>query len=327
MKILVIGGAGYIGSHVLKLLNTTDYKIEVLDNLSAGFEENVQGFKLHLCDLSNVEKVYEILKHNKFDSIMHFAGSINVSESYINPKKYYDNNVINTINLLNCMVDLKIKNFIFSSSAAVYGENIQNTPIREDFPISPVNPYGNTKAIVERALEDYDKSYNLKYVSLRYFNACGAHLDGTIGERHEPETHIIPIILQVASGRRDKIEIYGKDYKTKDGTCIRDYIHVMDLAEAHLKSLERLMLTGKSEIFNVGNSQGYSISEIIKTIEEITKKNIKLEFKPRRSGDPATLIANNEKIKSNLNWKPNYSDLKTIIKTAWQWEKTLANTI
>ena len=327
MKILVIGGAGYIGSHVLKLLNTTDYKIEVLDNLSAGFEENVQGFKLHLCDLSNVEKVYEILKHNKFDSIMHFAGSINVSESYINPKKYYDNNVINTINLLNCMVDLKIKNFIFSSSAAVYGENIQNTPIREDFPISPVNPYGNTKAIVERALEDYDKSYNLKYVSLRYFNACGAHLDGTIGERHEPETHIIPIILQVASGRRDKIEIYGKDYKTKDGTCIRDYIHVMDLAEAHLKSLERLMLTGKSEIFNVGNSQGYSISEIIKTIEEITKKNIKLEFKPRRFGDPATLIANNEKIKSNLNWKPNYSDLKTIIKTAWQWEKTLANTI
>ena len=327
MKILVIGGAGYIGSHVLKILKTTDYKIEVLDNLSAGFEENVQGFKLHLCDLSNVEKVYEILNHNKFDSIMHFAGSINVSESYINPKKYYDNNVINTINLLNCMVDLKIKNFIFSSSAAVYGENIQNTPIREDFPINPVNPYGNTKAIVERVLEDYNKSYNLKYVSLRYFNACGAHLDGTIGERHEPETHIIPIILQVASGRRDKIEIYGKDYKTKDGTCIRDYIHVMDLAEAHLKSLERLMLTGKSEIFNVGNSQGYSISEIIKTIEEITKKNIKLEFKPRRFGDPATLIANNEKIKSNLNWKPNYSDLKTIIKTAWQWEKTLANTI
>lgn len=327
MKILVIGGAGYIGSHVLKLLKTTNYKIEVLDNLSAGLKENVQGLKLHLCDLSNVEKVYRILDHNKFDSIMHFAGSINVSESYNNPKKYYDNNVVNTINLLNCMVDLKIKNFIFSSSAAVYGDNSKNKPIKEDFPIRPVNPYGNTKAIVERILEDYDKSYDLKYVTLRYFNACGAHLDGTIGEKHEPETHIIPIILQVASGRRDKIEIYGKDYETKDGTCIRDYIHVMDLAEAHLKALEKLVLTRKSKVFNVGNSRGYSISEIIKTIEEITKKNIKLEFKPRRSGDPATLIANNEKIKLNLNWKPNYSDLNTIIKTAWQWEKTLANSI
>lgn len=327
MKILVIGGAGYIGSHVLKLLKTTNHNIEILDNISTGFKENTQGLKLHLCDLSNINKLYEILSLNKFDTIMHFAGSINVSESFVNPKKYYENNLINTINLLNCMVDLNINNFIFSSSAAVYGNMNKNKPIKENFAIKPINPYGKTKAIVEKILEDYEKSYNLKYISLRYFNACGAHLDGTIGEMHEPETHIIPIILQVASGRRDKLEVYGNDYDTKDGTCIRDYIHVMDLADAHLKALEKLILTKKSEVFNIGNNQGFSINDIIEAVQEITKKNIKIEFKPRRIGDPATLIANNEKIKLSLNWKPNYSDLNTIIETAWQWEKTLANKI
>ncbi len=327
MKILVIGGAGYIGSHIVKLLKTTNHKIEILDNISTGYKENTQGLKLHLCDLSNTSKLHDILALNKFDSIMHFAGSINVSESFVNPRKYYENNLINTINLLNCMVDLNIENIIFSSSAAVYGNIDGNKPIKENFPVKPINPYGNTKAIVEKILEDYDKTYNLKYVSLRYFNACGAHLDGTIGEMHNPETHIIPIILQVASGRRDKLEIYGNDYDTKDGTCIRDFIHVMDLADAHLKALEKLTFTKKSEVFNVGNNQGYSINDIIKSVKEVTKKNIKMELKPRRLGDPAILIADNEKIKLNLNWKPKYSDLNTIIETAWQWEKTLANKI
>ena len=229
MKILVVGGAGYIGSHMLKRFQDTDYEIEILDNLSTGFELNSQNYKLHNCDLSNKDHVYKILKENKYEVVMHFASSINVGESYINPKKYYENNVINTLNLLNCMLELKILNFIFSSTAAVYGEP-QNIPITEDEKISPVNPYGNTKAVIEKVLKDYDKAYGFKYISLRYFNACGAHIDGSIGERHKPETHLIPLILQTASGRRENFTIYGDDYDTKDGTCIRDYIHVMDIA-------------------------------------------------------------------------------------------------
>ena len=235
MKILVVGGAGYIGSHMIKRFQDTDYQIEVLDNLSTGFEVNTQNYKLHVCDLSNKDQVHQILKDNNYESIMHFASFINVGESYIYPKKYYDNNVINTLNLLDCMVDLKISNFIFSSTAAVYGEP-SSTPIKEDQNIAPVNPYGNTKAIVEKILKDYDEAYGLKYISLRYFNACGAHIDGTIGERHDPETHLIPLILQSASGRRKDLKVYGDDYDTKDGTCVRDYIHVMDLANAHLSS-------------------------------------------------------------------------------------------
>ena len=323
MKILVVGGAGYIGSHMIKRFQDTDYQIEVLDNLSTGFEVNTQNYKLHVCDLSNKDQVHQILKDNNYESIMHFASFINVGESYIYPKKYYDNNVINTLNLLDCMVDLKISNFIFSSTAAVYGEP-SSTPIKEDQNIAPVNPYGNTKAIVEKILKDYDEAYGLKYISLRYFNACGAHIDGTIGERHDPETHLIPLILQSASGRRKDLKVYGDDYDTKDGTCVRDYIHVMDLADAHLSSLEKLIKNQKSDIYNIGNNQGFSVKEIISMAEKVTQSKIPYEITSRRKGDPSELIADNKKISENLNWSANYSDLQTILETAWEWEKRLS---
>ena len=323
MKILVVGGAGYIGSHMIKRFQDTDHQIEVLDNLSTGFEVNTQNYKLHVCDLSNKDQVHQILKDNNYESIMHFASFINVGESYIYPKKYYDNNVINTLNLLDCMVDLKISNFIFSSTAAVYGEP-SLTPIKEDQNIAPVNPYGNTKAIVEKILKDYDQAYGLKYISLRYFNACGAHIDGTIGERHDPETHLIPLILQSASGRRKEFKVYGDDYDTKDGTCVRDYIHVMDLAEAHLLSLEKLIKNQKSDIFNIGNNKGFSVKEIIRMAERVTQSKIPYEITSRRKGDPSELIADNKKISEKLNWSANYSDLKTILETAWEWEKLLS---
>jgi UDP-glucose 4-epimerase len=321
MKILVVGGAGYIGSHMLKRLQNTNHEVEVLDNLSTGFETNTLGFPFHKCDLADKDHVYTILQ-NKYDLVMHFASYINVGESYINPQKYYENNVQNTLNLLSCMIDLKILNFIFSSTAAVYGEP-ESVPISEDQKINPVNPYGQTKAIVENILKDYDKAYGLKFMSLRYFNACGAHPDGTIGERHDPETHLIPLILQAASGRKDKVKVYGDDYPTKDGTCIRDYIHVMDLAEAHLLALEDLYQNQSSEIYNIGNNQGFSVSEIVNAAKEITQKKINIEISDRRKGDPGQLIADNNKIIKNLKWSAQYSDLKTIISSAWQWEQKL----
>ena len=324
MKILVVGGAGYIGSHMIKRFQNTDHQIEVLDNLSTGFKENSQNYKFHMCDLSNKEQVHKILKENKYEMVMHFASSINVGESYDHPMKYYENNVTNTLNLLECMIDLKILNFIFSSTAAVYGEP-ESIPIKEEQKLSPINPYGKTKSVVEGILSDYDKSYGLKYISLRYFNACGAHIDGTIGERHNPETHLIPLILQTASGRRNNFKIYGDDYKTKDGTCIRDYIHVMDIAEAHLLSLEKLIQTQSSDIYNIGNKQGYSVREIIDMVEKVTQIKISYEISEKRKGDPAELIADNSKISEKLNWKAKYSDLNTIINTAWEWERKLSN--
>ena len=324
MKILVVGGAGYIGSHMIKRFQNTDHQIEVLDNLSTGFKENSQNYKLHICDLSNKEQVHKILKENKYEMVMHFASSINVGESYDHPMKYYENNVINTLNLLECMIDLKILNFIFSSTAAVYGEP-ESIPIKEEQNLSPINPYGKTKSVVENILSDYDKSYGLKYISLRYFNACGAHIDGTIGERHNPETHLIPLILQTASGRRNNFKIYGDDYKTKDGTCVRDYIHVMDIAEAHLLSLEKLIQTQSSDVYNIGNKQGYSVREIIDMVEEITQTKIPYKISEKRRGDPAELIADNSKITEKLNWRAKYSDLNTIVNTAWEWEKKLSS--
>ena len=321
MKILVVGGAGYIGSHMLKRLQDTDHSVEVLDNLSTGFETNTLDFPFHRCDLADKDHVHSILQSG-YDLVMHFASYINVGESYINPQKYYENNVVNTMNLLNCMVDLKILNFIFSSTAAVYGEP-ESIPISEDQKINPVNPYGQTKAIIENVLKDYDNAYGLKSISLRYFNACGAHLDGTIGERHNPETHLIPLILQAASGRKDKIKVFGDDYPTKDGTCIRDYIHVMDLAEAHLLALEELYKNQTSETYNIGNNQGFSVSEIIKSAEEITQKKINIEIADRRKGDPGQLVADNQRIKKKLKWSAQYSDLNTIISSAWNWEQKL----
>lgn len=321
-KILVVGGVGYIGSHMIKRFKDTNYEIEILDNLSSGRKEYTQNYNLYVCNLSDKEKVYKILQKGKYDLIMHFAASINVGESYRNPKMYQQNNVINTINLLECMKDLKINKFIFSSSAAVYGEPL-HTPIKEHHPLSPVNPYGDTKAEVENILKNYEKSHGLKYVSLRYFNACGAHHDGTIGEIHDPETHLIPLALQVASGRRKNITIFGDDYPTPDGSCVRDYVHVMDIVEAHMLAMKNLFITNKSEVFNIGNSKGFSVKQIIEMVKKVTNVDIPFEILERRKGDPAQLIADNKKIVKQLNWHSKYSDLETIIKTAWNWEKKL----
>ena len=322
MKILVAGGAGYIGSHMIKHFLQTDHEVLILDNLSTGYEDNCQGLPLHKIDLKDKDQVLQFLKTQSFDAVMHFASFINVGESYHHPEKYYQNNVINSFHLLEAMIECGIKNFIFSSSAAVYGEPTQ-IPINEDHPIAPVNPYGSTKAEVEKKLEEYRLNKGLNYISLRYFNACGAHPDGSIGERHNPETHLIPLILQAASGRRKNIQIHGDDYDTSDGTCIRDYIHVMDLVEAHLLALNSLINNGQSTIYNIGNNQGFSVKEIIQAAETVTQKPIPIEMEERRKGDPAKLIANNQKIIQELNWHPRYSDLNTILSTAWQWEKKL----
>ena len=307
---------------MLKRFKETNYDIEILDNLSSGQKENSQNYKLHVCDLSDKETVYKILSEQNYDLVMHFAASINVEESYNDPKKYQQNNVINTINLLDCMKDLKINKFIFSSSAAVYGEP-EHLPVTELHPFNPVNPYGDTKAEVENILKSYEESCGLKYVSLRYFNACGAHLDGTIGEMHDPETHLIPLVLQVASGRKKHISVFGDDYPTPDGTCVRDYVHVMDIVEAHILAMENLMNTNKSQVFNIGNNKGFSVNQIIQMAKEITKVDIPFKIQGRRKGDPAELIADNKKIMNLLNWNPKYSDLETIVKSAWNWEKTL----
>ena len=307
---------------MLKRFKETNYDIEILDNLSSGQKENTLNYKLHVCDLSDKETVYKILSEQNYDLVMHFAASINVEESYNDPKKYQQNNVINTINLLDCMKNLKINKFIFSSSAAVYGEP-EHLPVTELHPFNPVNPYGDTKAEVENILKSYEKSCGLKYVSLRYFNACGAHLDGTIGEMHDPETHLIPLVLQVASGRKKYISVFGDDYPTPDGTCVRDYVHVMDIVEAHILAMENLTITNKSQVFNIGNKKGFSVNQIIQMAKEITKVDIPFKIQGRRKGDPAELIADNKKIMNLLNWNPKYSDLETIIKSAWNWEKTL----
>ena len=307
---------------MLKRFKETKYDIEILDNLSSGQKENTLNYKLHVCDLSDKETVYKILSEQNYDLVMHFAASINVEESYKNPKKYQQNNVINTINLLDCMKDLKINKFIFSSSAAVYGEP-EHLPVTELHPFNPVNPYGDTKAEVEKILKSYEESCGLKYVSLRYFNACGAHLDGTIGEMHDPETHLIPLVLQVASGRKKHISVFGDDYPTPDGTCVRDYVHVMDIVEAHILAMENLMSTNKSQVFNIGNNKGFSVNQIIQMAKEITKVDIPFKIQGRRKGDPAELIADNKKIMNLLNWNPKYSELETIVKSAWNWEKTL----
>ena len=322
MKILIVGGAGYIGSHMIKRFLQTDHEVVILDNLSTGYEDNCQGLPLHHIDLKDKDQVLQFLKTQSFDAVMHFASFINVGESYHHPEKYYQNNVINSFHLLDAMSRCGIKNFIFSSSAAVYGEPLQ-IPINEDHPIVPVNPYGTTKAEVEKKLEEYRLNKGLKYISLRYFNACGAHPDGSIGERHKPETHLIPLILQAASGRKKNIQIHGHDYDTPDGTCIRDYIHVMDLVEAHLLALNSLINNGQSAIYNIGNNQGFSVKEIIQAAETVTQKQIPIEMGERRKGDPAKLIADNQKIIQELNWHPRYSDLNTILSTAWQWEKKL----
>ncbi|MCB4358664.1 UDP-glucose 4-epimerase GalE [Quatrionicoccus australiensis] len=320
MRVLIVGGAGYIGSHMVWLLGEKGVELVTLDNLSGGYRDAVSYGNFVHGDISDRLILDQVFSDYKFDVVMHFASYIQVGESVRNPAKYYQNNVSNTLNLLNSMVAHGVNKFIFSSTAAIFGEP-KYTPIDEGHPKQPINPYGRSKFMIEEVLSDYRNSYGLNSVCLRYFNAAGAHPDGMIGERHDPETHLIPLVLQAASGRRSGITLYGSDYDTPDGTCIRDYVHVMDLAEAHWLAIKYLFGGGESTAFNLGNGAGYSVNEVIKSAERITGRSISIIQGERRDGDPARLVADSSKIKAQLGWDPRFSDLDTIVKHAWNWEK------
>ena len=319
MKILVVGGAGYIGSHMVKMLLDAGHNVITFDNLSSGFRDAVLGgefIKGDLADLAAIDNVFETYQP---DAVMHFASYIQVGESVQDPKKYYINNFTNTLNLLNAMVKHQVNNFIFSSTAAVFGEP-EYVPIDEMHSKTPLNPYGRSKLMVEQVLADYERAYGLKSVCLRYFNAAGADPSGLLGERHEPETHLIPLILQALSGKRTHISLFGRDYDTPDGTCIRDYIHIVDLCSAHLLALLKLVKDGASMCFNLGNGEGFSVQEVISAAERVTGKKVKVIEAPRREGDPARLVADARLAKKALAWTPVYAELETIIMHAWQWE-------
>ncbi len=316
--ILVVGGAGYIGSHMVLDLLEQGYEVVVLDDLSTGYRELVLGGYFIEGRLDDESLLKKIFSERKIDAVMHFAAFSLVGESVTNPLKYYRNNVAATAVLLDAMVRQGVKRFIFSSTAAVYGEP-DAVPITEEHPCRPTNPYGATKLAVERMLKDCGEAYGLRYMSLRYFNAAGAHESGKIGERHEPESHLIPLVLKVATGERENIGIFGTDYPTADGTCVRDYIHVNDLTQAHLLALEALMNGAASAVYNLGNSKGYSVREVIELARRVTDHPIPAVEMARRAGDPAVLIAASDKIRRELGWQPRYEDLKRIIETAWGW--------
>lgn len=322
MSILVCGGAGYIGSHMAAYLIENNKDVIILDNLEKGHKEAVdkENSKFYFGDLRDKEILKKVFSENNIDSVIDFAAYSLVSESIKNPLKYFENNIISVINLLEAMKNYDVKYIVFSSTAATYGEP-ENTPIVETDKTSPVNPYGESKLAVEKILKWADRAYGIKYTALRYFNAAGAHESGRIGEDHNPESHLIPIILETASGKREKIKIFGDDYDTPDGSCIRDYVHVTDLASAHLLALERLKRGGESSEYNLGNGKGFSVKEVIEMARKVTGKNIKAEIAKRRPGDPAILIASSEKAKKELGWKPQYDSLNSIINTAWNWHE------
>ena len=319
MRILVVGGAGYIGSHMVKRLLEHGHAPVTLDDLSTGHRDAVLGGAFEQGSLADTERLDELLRRHRFDAVMHFASFIQVGESVRAPGKYYRNNVVNTLNLLDAMVRHNVRRFVFSSSAAVYGEP-ERVPIDESHPKRPVNPYGRTKWMVEQALEDYDRAHGLRSVSLRYFNAAGADPSGALGERHEPESHLIPLVLQAASGRRAQVEVYGRDYPTADGTCVRDYIHVADLCAAHLLALDHLDRTDASAAFNLGNGAGFSVQQVIDAAQAVTGKRLNVADRPRRDGDAAVLVADAALARRVLGWQPQYADLETILRHAWQWE-------
>lgn len=321
--ILVVGGAGYIGSHMVKLLLEQGFRVVILDSLEAGHRESVLGGDFVQGDAGDALLLARLFTDYPFDGVMHFASHIQVGESVSDPAKYYQNNVCNTLTLLDAMRQHGIGRFIFSSSAAVYGEP-QAVPITESHPKNPINPYGKSKWMIEQVLADYDSAYGLRSVCFRYFNAAGADPEGLIGERHQPETHLIPLVLMAASGRLPQVKLFGEDYDTPDGTCIRDYVHVNDLCQAHFLALESLLQGGGSAAFNLGNGSGFSIREVIDTVERVTGKKIPVVIAQRRTGDPAWLVADASLARKKLGWRPQYSDLKQIIRHAWQWEQKLA---
>lgn len=318
--ILIVGGAGYIGSHVNKLLNKNGLETVVFDNLSKGHREVVKWGKLEIGDLAKSEEIEAVFEKYPIEAVFDFASYIEVGESVKDPEKYYLNNVANTLNLLSAMRKHNVNKIIFSSTAATFGMP-EKVPIGEDDVQKPINPYGKTKLMIEEIFKDYDLAYGFKYVVFRYFNACGADKDGEIGEWHEPESHLIPILLEVALGKREFFQLNGTDYNTEDGTCIRDYVHVEDLASAHLLGLKYLLSGGESKFYNLGSGKGYSNKQVMETAKKVTGVDFKVVYGPRREGDPDKLLASSEKIKREMNWQPSYDNLEDIIKTAWNWEQ------
>lgn len=319
--ILVTGGAGYIGSHTRYFLERQGYSVLVVDNLGRGYREAVPPAILHTLDLRETDKLTALLKEHRVDAVIHFAAYIAVGESTKNPLLYFDNNVGGSLSLIEAMMRAGVKRLVFSSTAAAYGTPAR-VPIMEDEPYAPINPYGESKVIVERMLEWLDRYQEFRSIRLRYFNACGAEPEAGLGERHEPETHLIPLILRaVQTG--SPVTLFGDDYPTEDGTCIRDYIHVSDLAEAHIFALEHLLKDGGSNVFNVGTGSGHSVKEVVSSVERVTGKKVPFTIGPRREGDPASLVANSSKLQTTLGWKPNRADLDRIVSDAWKFAQSL----
>lgn len=325
--ILVTGGAGYIGSHAVLALMKAGYEVIILDNLVYGHRdlvENVLKAELIIGDISDRSLLDNLFASRNITAVMHFSAYAYVGESVTDPAKYYRNNVIGTITLLEAMIAASIKQFVFSSTCATYGVP-HSVPIAEDHPQNPINPYGATKLMVERILQDFDVAYGLKSVCFRYFNAAGADPTGLLGEDHQPETHLLPLVLMAALGKRDSVSIFGTDYPTPDGTCIRDYIHVTDLADAHILGLEYLLKGGNTTVFNLGNGQGFSVKEAIDTAREVTGREIKVVMSDRRPGDPPTLVGSSDKARNILGWEPKYPALKEILTHAWKWHQQRHN--
>lgn len=320
MSVLVCGGAGYIGSHMVIELLEQGKDVIILDNLEKGHRSALLGGKLYVGDLRDRSILNKVFSENNIEAVIDFAAYSLVGESMENPLKYFNNNVYGTISLLEAMKDYSVKYIVFSSTAATYGEP-ENIPIVEGDKTFPTNAYGESKLLVEKILKWCDSAYGIKHTILRYFNAAGAHINGKIGEDHSPESHLIPLILQVAQGKREKIMIFGDDYKTEDGTCIRDYIHVSDLASAHSLALQRLMRGEKSAIYNLGNGTGFSVKEVIEVTRKVTGHPIPAQVVERRAGDPAILIASSQKAINELGWNPKFNSLEVIIETAWNWHK------
>lgn len=324
MKVLVTGGAGYIGSHMVRRLCECGHEVVVLDDLSSGFADAVTGGLLIRGRVHDGALLEGLFAAHPFDAVVHFAGSIVVGESVADPAKYYQNNIVGTLSLLDAMRRHDVNKLVFSSTAAIFGIP-QYVPIDESHPQQPINPYGMTKWMTERVLQDFDAAYGLRSVALRYFNAAGAAPDGRLGERHEPETHLIPLALRAAQGRLPGLTIFGDDYDTTDGTCIRDYIHILDLCDAHLLALEHLLGGGGSRAYNLGNGQGYSVKEVVRAAERVTGLHVPVVFGPRRAGDPPRLVADSGRIRSEWGWSPRFSSLEEIIAHAWRWETSSWN--
>jgi len=324
MAILVTGGLGYVGSHAVKQLVDRGEQVISLDNLVFGHTEAACGSEVVVGDIGDRDLLNRVFSSHQIDAVMHFAAFADVGESVADPRKYYVNNISNSLAMLDVMVEHGVKKMIFSSSAATFGEP-EIVPIPEDHPKTPTNPYGRSKLMLEEILKEYEHAYGLRSISFRYFNASGADPSGLIGEDHTPEHHLIPIILQVALGQREKISVFGTDWPTPDGTCVRDYVHVTDLAQAHLRGLDALRDGKSTTAYNLGNGNGYSVLEVIRVVEEVTGKKISVVGTQRRPGDPAVLVASSEKIVNELGWDPKFPDLRTIVQTAWNWHSAHPN--